>query len=93
MRVPLSVNVTQPFRALQVDVRYDPAAMRATSVRLAPAVAHALLQANLSVPGSVRLALASIDALQGGAVATLEFESVGAQPRVARVTRAAIGTR
>jgi hypothetical protein len=56
-------------------------------------VTHALLQANLSVPGSARLALASIDTIQGGVVATLEFESIGAQPAAAGVARAVIGTQ
>ncbi len=88
----LSVNGTQPFRTLQVELRYDAAAMRVTSVRVAPAAAQALLQANLSVPGSVRLALASVKPIRGGAVATLEFDTVGGQQRpAATVVRAAIG--
>ena len=91
VRVPLSVDARQPFRTLQVDLRYDAVAMRATDVRLAPAASQALLQANLSVPGTVRLALASAVPLPGGTVATLEFDSAGGQRPAPSVVRAVIG--
>ncbi|MFN8625418.1 MAG: matrixin family metalloprotease [Candidatus Binatia bacterium] len=90
LRLPLAVDDREPFRTLRVDVAYDAAAMRATGVRLAPSAAQALLQVNLSVPGTVRLALASVAPIHGGPVATLEFESVGARQPAADVARATV---
>lgn len=91
LRLPLSVAVQRPFRTLQLELRYDAAAMRATRVHVMPAAAQALLQANLSVPGTVRLALASAVPLPGGTVAALDFQPAGTRRQAATVVRAAVG--
>ena len=77
LRVPLYVNPDAPFRALDLQLRFDARRLRPVRVHLTPDASHAVLAANLQVRGTVRLALASAEAMSGGAVAMLEFERIG----------------
>jgi hypothetical protein len=80
VRIPLSVAGTGSFRALSAELRYDPAQLRALKVRAVGAARQALMQVNMQVPGSLRLALAGTRALQGGIVAVLEFDAPNRRP-------------
>lgn len=92
LRAPIYVNVEQPFRALEVEIHYDPTTLRPVTARLMPSVGQALLASNLSIPGTVRLALASSQPISTGAVSMLEFEPLGAQLRTsADIVHAAVG--
>jgi hypothetical protein len=90
LRVPLYVNSGTTFHALDVQLRFDARWLRPAGVRLTQQASHALLATNLNVPGTIRLALASAEALSGGAVAMIEFEPTGAShPLAASVVHAA----
>jgi hypothetical protein len=91
LRAPIYVNVTQPFRALNVEVSYDPTAIKPLGVRLAPAATGALLLSNLSAPGTLRFSLVSLQPVAGGAVGTLEFERLADRHAGTNVVYAAVG--
>jgi len=78
--VPLLVAGTGGFRALSAELRYDPAQLRAPKVRAVGAARQALMQVNLQVAGSLRLALAGTRVVQDGIVAVLEFDAPRGQP-------------
>ena len=90
LRVPLYVNPDTPFRALDLQLSFDARRLRPVRVRLTAAASHAVLAANLKMRGTVRLALASAQAISGGAIAMLEFEPIGHGRHIAAsVVRAA----
>jgi hypothetical protein len=78
--VPLLVAGTGGFRALSAELRYDPAQLRAPKVRAVGVARQALMQVNLQVAGSLRLALAGTRVVQDGIVAVLEFDAPRGQP-------------
>jgi hypothetical protein len=90
LHVPLYVNPAAPFRALDLQLRFDAGRLRPVRVHLMPDASHALLAVNLQMRGTVRLALASTEPISGGAVAMLEFERIGhGRDIAASVVRAA----
>jgi hypothetical protein len=80
VHIPLLVAGTGGFRALSAELRYDPAQFKALKVRAVGAAREALMQANMQVPGSLRLALAGTRVVQNGIVAVLEFDAPHGQP-------------
>jgi serine protease AprX len=78
--VPLLVAGTGGIRALSAEMSYDPAQLRAPKVRAVGVARQALMQVNLQVAGSLRLALAGTRAVQDGIVAVLEFDAPRGQP-------------
>ena len=80
VHIPLLVAGTGGFRALSAELRYDPAQLRALKVRAVGAAREALMQANMQVSGSLRLALAGTRVVQDGIVAVLEFDAPHGQP-------------
>jgi len=77
LRVPLYVNTDVPFRALDLQLRFDAGRLRPVRVRLTQDTSHAVLAANLQIQGTIHLALASTEPVSGGAVVVLEFEPTG----------------
>jgi hypothetical protein len=57
LRVPLSVEGTEPWQAAEMVVRYDASRLRLRGVRR-PGTAPSLLEYNARVPGVIRIALA-----------------------------------
>ncbi len=76
VRVPLLVESGEPFQALESRIRFDPTNLRLVAVRRAQAASNVLVEYNESVPGEVRIALASAEpiASAGGPLLALEFE-------------------
>jgi hypothetical protein len=75
--VPVHVNLAAPFRALDLQLRFDAGRLRPVGAHLMPDASGALLAVNLQVRGTVRLALASAEPLPAGAIAMIEFERIG----------------
>ena len=94
IRVPLSVDADARFHALDLQLSYDARRLRPVRVRLMPNLSHAVLAANLKIRGVIRLALASPEAMSGGAVAMLDFEPIGHSRHIAAsVVRATADTQ
>lgn len=74
-RLPFYVESGTPFRALDLELRYDPASLSAERVRLVGTAREALFRANLSEPGTIRLGLASLTPIisDGDAVLVVHF--------------------
>jgi hypothetical protein len=77
LRVPLYVHTNAPFHVLDLQLRLDGERLRPVGVHLMPSMSHAVLAANLNIPGVVRLALARTAPISSGAVAILDFEPLG----------------
>jgi hypothetical protein len=73
-RVPVSVT-TGSFRGLTAEIRYDPTQFTAFRVRPVRRAHSALMEANLQVPGLVKVVMASARPLPKGAAFVLEFAS------------------
>ena len=80
VQIPLLVTGTGGIRALSTELRYDPAELRAPKVRAVGAARQALMQVNMQVAGSLRLALAGTRVVQDGMVVVLEFDAPRGQP-------------
>jgi hypothetical protein len=74
VRVPLSVDASTDVHALDVTLRYDPAAMTPVGVRRTHGARHALVAMHVAQPGVLALSLASAEPLQPGTVLMLQFE-------------------
>jgi hypothetical protein len=85
VRFPLVLESPDPFQAFDARVTYDPSTLRLTGIRAVNGARHALFQYNATVPGVVRIALASAEPMAGGGAATLllDFERRSAR----RLTR------
>jgi choice-of-anchor B domain-containing protein len=64
VRVPLYAAASSPFNALDINVRYNRAMLRAVGVRQAALAGSAALAYNTETPGQLRIALASATAFQ-----------------------------
>lgn len=94
LRLPLYVNAEQPFRAVDVQLRYDPNSLRRLRVHFTSNASRAVFAANLNVRGTIHLALASSAPIAPGAVAMIEFEPIGHRNDIAAsVISAAIDAR
>jgi Tol biopolymer transport system component len=89
--VPLSVDRTEPFRSLDVQLQYDATQLRPVGVKRAGAARGAALAFNAAQPGVLHIAVASGAPIssQGMPVLVLQFEgnprSAAASVRVAQV--------
>lgn len=72
-RIPVYVDAPGDFHAVDIQVRYDAAAMTATGAHATGGARHALTEVNTRVPGVITAALASAGALHAGPVLLLEF--------------------
>ena len=79
MRLPVYVRSHQSYRALQAQIRYESAALRATAVRPRRTESDVLVAFNVEHEGLIALALAGAQPLnnQRPLVLTLEFELLG----------------
>lgn len=76
VRIPITLESDAPVRALQFTLRYDPAQLGHVRVRRDPAVRGALSATRTSVPGEVRVALASRTPLTAGPIGVIAFRSL-----------------
>ncbi len=85
VRFPLVVESGEPFQALESRVDFDATNLRLVAVHRAPAAGNALVQYNATVPGAVRVALASAEpiAASGAPILVLDFERLQSE-RLAR---------
>jgi hypothetical protein len=74
MRLPIHVRATQPFEALDLDVRYAPADLRVVGVRRLGMARGAVVAFDNRQPGLVRIALASAMPVQTDARALLVLQ-------------------
>ena len=77
LRVPVRVNSSGAFQALDVEVQYDPTQLAMRGVHRVGAARQALLQTNRRLPGHLAIGLASAEPLDGGTVLILEFTTHG----------------
>ncbi len=77
VRLPIYVNAERPFRAFELQLRYDQRALRPVQIRPAAGAALALAASNLNDRGSVQFALASPVPIANGAIAVIDFETAG----------------
>jgi uncharacterized protein YkwD len=77
----VAVDAAEPIYAAQMEIAYDPVALRMVRARLVGGARHAALAANNSEAGIVRLALANAEAIRadGRPLAVILFESLSAQ--------------
>ena len=92
LRVPLMVTTSGTFRALDAQIGFDANRLTATGVHLLGDAQGALLAENHSLPGSVRISLASGTPLHSGSVLMLEFDVDTVPPalRSLQVLRASV---
>jgi hypothetical protein len=78
-RVPVYVRSSAPFNALDLQVAYDPSRLTPSEARLRHPSNSALVTTHAAVPGTLRVALASGDALKRmhGKLLILEFTVSG----------------
>lgn len=78
-RLPISVDVNQPFNALDLDIRYDARRLRATGVRATGPAGEAMVQFNARDAGVLKVALASAKPIRanGEALLLVRFENRG----------------
>jgi len=89
--IPLAVRSTSPFEALDVTLTYDPTRLTLVEVAGTAAAGQALLETNSSVPGTLRLALASGTPLQNGSLLRLHFQTKSRNTKpVVRIVRATL---
>lgn len=74
VRIPLYVDASLGFRALEVELHYDPRRVKPAGVRRMRSTHGALLEAQAPQAGVLKLALASAHRLRGGAGVMLQFE-------------------
>jgi hypothetical protein len=100
LRLPLYVESGTSFRAIDLELRYDPRVLTTDRIRLVGATREALFQANLSEAGTIRLGLASLEPIlaDGDAVLVVHFAATersrdGASIEVvrARINGVAVG--
>jgi hypothetical protein len=77
----VAVDAAEPIYAAQMEIAYDPVALRMVRARLVGGARHAALAVNDSEAGIVRLALANAEAIRadGRPLAVILFESLSAQ--------------
>ncbi|MDX2169060.1 MAG: dockerin type I repeat-containing protein [Deltaproteobacteria bacterium] len=73
LRVPLVIDVDQPYHALDLSIRYRGEGLRPLRVRKLRGAEGAMLVSNLSEPGRVRLALASAQPIEPGGLLVIDF--------------------
>lgn len=78
VRVPVNVNGTDSFRALDLTVEYDPATLRFRDAHRPRGGTPTALATNSGVPGRLRIAFASGTPRPAGDALVLHFEAVGA---------------
>jgi hypothetical protein len=77
LRLPVRVRAGRPFRALELELRYDPRQVRPSGIELHAGARGALTTLHEAAPGVVRLALARGVAMRGrGALLAVEFEAL-----------------
>lgn len=93
LRIPVVVTPTATYHTVTLAVQYDAAQLAAPRVRRVSGSRQALLAVNKRQPGTLRISMASIDALAPGRVLVLEFTQTSAQLDGAplSILRAAIG--
>ncbi len=72
---PVKVGSNGNFRGVAAQIEYDASQLVAVGVRALGPARQALMQVNMRVPGSLRIALASSQPLPDGTVFMLEFEA------------------
>lgn len=97
LAVPLWIDAAQPFNALAIDLRYDPTQLRALRVYPGSSVRGALMHANETAPGVLKVAVASATAVYGGERPHFVVRFVAAErdlpPNPLRVERLVIDDR
>lgn len=76
VRIPVYLDSEVPVRAVQFSLRYDPEQLGHVRVRRDPAVRGALSATRTTVPGEVRVALASRKPMAAGPIAMIGFRSL-----------------
>ncbi len=76
LRVPMVIDVREPYNALDVSLRYRGEGLRPLRVRKLRGAEGAMLVTNLSEPGRVRIALASATPIEPGGVLVFDFTYV-----------------
>jgi hypothetical protein len=80
LSVPLYVEGNHAFHALDVELNYDPAQLRARGVRRIGGARTALMAANQQTPGRLAISLASSKPLEPGALLVMQFEAPASRP-------------
>jgi len=87
LRLPFYVEAGASFRALDLELRYDPSLLSADRVRLVGPARDSLFRANVSETGAIRLGLASIAPITAGtdAVLVVHFAATDRNPSGATI--------
>ena len=89
MRVPIAVDAPGDYFAVDLTIALGPG-LRAVAVRPLRAAANALMISNLYDPGRARIALASGEPLQSGAILVLDIEAAEDAAPDVRLLRALV---
>lgn len=85
LRVPVYVQTSGIVRALDVRLRYDAMQLTSPKVRRTRATRSAFVAVNNRTPGTLAVALASVEPLESGSVLMLQFNAVTRQHKMANV--------
>jgi hypothetical protein len=75
LRLPIVLQAHGDVRAVDFDLKYDPAAATPRGIRRNRGARHALAAMHIATPGVLRVSLASIDPLPSGTVLMVEFSA------------------
>ncbi len=92
LRVPLRVQSSGAFQALEVKMQYDAARLTLRGVHQVGEAQAALVESNASMPGRLAVGLANAQPLHSGTVLVLEFSTRGGRAAAStlRVAQASV---